>query len=261
MQHKPHYWRALLLGAALFAAGPAWATDPNVQGSTVFQASSNCTTQGNCPAKPVGPGNALHAQVDSSALPTGAATDSSLQSLLSKLNAGIGVTNFPSSFGITGSVAVTGTFWQATQPVSAASLPLPSGAATAANQTAVQSVPGTPQTSAVTVQGNAGGVGLPVVSGPTTPSGPDISIVTTGGVAVTAFSAGHCARGCIIINPKGATFDLCVNGTGTAASGSTTSGPLICIPPGQQYGFTARATAISAISADSAHAFGGEGYQ
>lgn len=30
--------------------------------------------------------------------------------------------------------AVTGTFWQATQPVSAASLPLPTGAATAANQ-------------------------------------------------------------------------------------------------------------------------------
>jgi hypothetical protein len=34
------------------------------------------------------------------------------------------------SVGITGSVAVTGTFWQATQPVSAASLPLPTGAAT-----------------------------------------------------------------------------------------------------------------------------------
>lgn len=32
------------------------------------------------------------------------------------------------------SVAVTGTFWQATQPISAATLPLPSGAATAANQ-------------------------------------------------------------------------------------------------------------------------------
>jgi hypothetical protein len=32
-------------------------------------------------------------------------------------------------------VPVSGTFWQATQPVSAASLPLPSGAATAANQT------------------------------------------------------------------------------------------------------------------------------
>lgn len=36
---------------------------------------------------------------------------------------------------ITGSVAVTGTFWQATQPVSAASLPLPTGAATSALQT------------------------------------------------------------------------------------------------------------------------------
>jgi hypothetical protein len=34
-----------------------------------------------------------------------------------------------------GSITVDGTFWQATQPVSAASLPLPSGAATAANQT------------------------------------------------------------------------------------------------------------------------------
>src|SRR6202041_3532145 len=31
-------------------------------------------------------------------------------------------------------IPVTGTFWQATQPVSAASLPLPTGAATAANQ-------------------------------------------------------------------------------------------------------------------------------
>lgn len=36
---------------------------------------------------------------------------------------------------ISGSVAVTGTFWQATQPISAASLPLPTGAATAALQT------------------------------------------------------------------------------------------------------------------------------
>lgn len=37
-----------------------------------------------------------------------------------------------SSVSITGSVAVTGTFWQATQPVSVASLPLPIGASTEA---------------------------------------------------------------------------------------------------------------------------------
>jgi hypothetical protein len=37
-----------------------------------------------------------------------------------------------------GSITVDGTFWQATQPVSAASLPLPSGAATSAAQTTAQ---------------------------------------------------------------------------------------------------------------------------
>lgn len=41
----------------------------------------------------------------------------------------------PPAVTVGGSVAVTGTFWQATQPVSAASLPLPSGAATSALQT------------------------------------------------------------------------------------------------------------------------------
>lgn len=38
---------------------------------------------------------------------------------------------------IAGSLTVTGTFWQATQPVSAAALPLPTGAATAAKQDAL----------------------------------------------------------------------------------------------------------------------------
>lgn len=53
-------------------------------------------------------------------LPTGAATETTCASILSKLNA---------------SVAVTGTFWPTTQPVSVAVLPLPSGAATSSNQT------------------------------------------------------------------------------------------------------------------------------
>lgn len=45
--------------------------------------------------------------------------------------------------GISGSVAVTGTFWQATQPVSATALPLPSGAATSALQTTLNTSVGT----------------------------------------------------------------------------------------------------------------------
>lgn len=47
-------------------------------------------------------------------------------------------------------------------PVSAATLPLPSGAATAANQTSVQSAAGTPDATVLNVQGNASGVPLPV---------------------------------------------------------------------------------------------------
>jgi hypothetical protein len=57
-------------------------------------------------------------------------------------------------------IPVTGTFWQATQPVSAASLPLPTGAATAANQEVTAA--GTSATSAQGVQGVTGGVPVPV---------------------------------------------------------------------------------------------------
>lgn len=49
----------------------------------------------------------------------------------------------PVSLATAPTTPVTGTFWQATQPVSAASLPLPTGAATAANQ-----ISGGPQTGA-----------------------------------------------------------------------------------------------------------------
>jgi len=68
--------------------------------------------------------------------------------------------------------AVTGTV-----AVSAASLPLPSGASTAANQTAVQSASGTPNGTAITIQGNASGVPVPI-SGSITAT--NASVSTTG---------------------------------------------------------------------------------
>ena len=76
--------------------------------------------------------------------------------------------------GVTGSVAVTGTFWQATQPVSAASLPLPTGAATAANQTSVQGTAGSPASSVVSVQGVGGGTAIPI-SGTVTANNASVS--------------------------------------------------------------------------------------
>lgn len=68
-------------------------------------------------ATQVSTANPLPVTMASGPLPAGAATETTLASILTKL---------------LGSIGVTGTFFQTTQPVSAASLPLPSGAATEA---------------------------------------------------------------------------------------------------------------------------------
>jgi hypothetical protein len=60
-----------------------------------------------------------------------------------------------------GLLKVTGTFWQTTQPISAASLPLPSGAATAAKQPALGTA-GTASSDVLSVQGIASGTALGV---------------------------------------------------------------------------------------------------
>jgi hypothetical protein len=91
-------------------------------------------------------------------LPTGAATQATLASILSQLQA-------PASTPVTGtfwqstqpvSIAsmpttpVTGTFWQSTQPVSAASWPLPTGAATQATLASILSQLQAPASTPVT---------------------------------------------------------------------------------------------------------------
>lgn len=129
---------------------------------------------------------------------------------------------------------------------------------------------GTPAGGVVSVQGVSGGTAVPVtISGgsggdvTTTPGertiiALDISTVTTGGVAVTALTAGHRTAGGFLVNPKAATIDLCINEQ-TTASGTTTVGGLVCIPPGGSYNLTPSALAVSVITSDSTHPFGGEG--
>lgn len=72
----------------------------------------------------------------------------------------VSVSNFPTAFNVgnfPASQAVTGTFWQATQPISAAALPLPAGAATASGVQAVVTALGTPmQQTGGTVTANLG---------------------------------------------------------------------------------------------------------
>lgn len=70
---------------------------------------------------------------------TGLATESEQEAQTALLTA-IEANQLPDGHNVTvdnASIAVTGTFWQATQPISAASLPLPSGAATSANQSTI----------------------------------------------------------------------------------------------------------------------------
>lgn len=80
--------------------------------------------------------------------------------------------------GVTGSVAVTGTFYQATQPVSAASLPLPTGASTAANQvsgnSAIAALPQAYVPGAVT-SGQSGAL----IMGAATSSAPSLTSAST----------------------------------------------------------------------------------
>ena len=64
---------------------------------------------------------------------------------------------------------VSGTFWQATQPVSAASLPLPAGAATAANQS-------TANTALAAIQASVGGTLIVNGSGVTQPVSGSVSV-------------------------------------------------------------------------------------
>jgi hypothetical protein len=78
------------------------------------------------------------------AVQSGTWTSTVIQSTGANLHADID--NFPTT------QAVSGTFWQTTQPVSASSLPLPSGASTSAKQPALGTA-GTPSSDVISVQG------------------------------------------------------------------------------------------------------------
>ena len=83
----------------------------------------------------------------------------------------------------------------------------------------------------------------------------DISMVTTGGTAVTAINAGHRASGGWIQNPPTATANLCINERGTATT--TAGGDVVCIVPGQTYMLAANGGPVSVVSSDGPHPFSG----
>ena len=96
-----------------------------------------------------------------------------------------------------------------------------------------------------------------------TPHGPDIAIVTTGGTSVVAFQAGHVAGGGLITNDPASNNKLSINIVGeptlTAAADST--GTTFVLDPGQSFIIPPSPTTVVRVNAaDSGHAFSGLGY-
>lgn len=111
---------------------------------------------------------------------------------------------------VPGSVAVTGTFYQATQPVSAASLPLPTGAATSSNQT-------TANTSLSSIDGK-----LPVLSGGRVPvDGSGVTQPVSGTVTANAGSGTFAVSAASLPLPTGAATAAKQPAIGTAGTAST----------------------------------------
>jgi hypothetical protein len=142
---------------------------------------------------------------------------------------------------LSGTLAVTGTFWQTTQPVSAAALPLPSGASTAALQPAINGDGGSmahvtnfPATQPVSA------AALPLPAGAAT-SALQSSIVTAlgsplqagGSVAVTALPAlpaGAATIGSIANTSFGVTQATAANLNMTEANSAAILAKLIAAP-------------------------------
>jgi hypothetical protein len=142
----------------------------------------------------------------------------------------VSVSNFPGTQPVSGSVtavqatgsnlhvvvdtapttAVTGTFFQATQPISAAALPLPSGASTAAKQPALGTA-GIASTDVLTVQGIASMTPLKVDGSATTQP---VSLTT-----LPALTAGSAVIGHVIAD-SGSTTAVTGNVTVTQATGT-----------------------------------------
>jgi len=179
----------------------------------------------------------VNADVLSSALPTGAATSALQPALNGDGGALAHVTNFP-----------------ATQPVSAASLPLPTGAATAANQEVTAA--GTTATSAQAVQGVTGGVAMPVSAASLPlPSGAATAAnqeVTVAGTTASSAQATQGVTGGVPFQVQNATDSQVTTGNITAVDVGTSCSST----PTFQTACTGTATANACVVASAAGSYG-----
>lgn len=130
------------------------------------------------------------------------------------------------------STPVTGTFWQATQPISAASLPLPTGAATSALQPTVDAFAGT--TSSGTTGHTVFGSSTTAAPTYTTGSNWPLSLTTVGNLRVDGSSVTQPVSGTVTanagtnLNTSALALDTSVSGLSIAQAASLGSnkGPM-----------------------------------
>lgn len=105
-----------------------------------------------------------------------------------------------------------------TQPVSAAALPLPAGAATSAKQPALGTA-GTPSADVISVQGVAGGTGLPVsvTTGLQSPTGTPTSVPSSAGDGVILAANANRKGACIYNDSTQVLYLLLANAVSSAA--------------------------------------------
>ncbi|MGQ0446145.1 MAG: hypothetical protein ACT4O2_13725 [Beijerinckiaceae bacterium] len=196
-------------------------------------------------------------------LPSGAAQDGTDATDVLPPAGAVGIRGWLSGIysKLASSVSVTGTFWQATQPVSAASLPLPAGAATAVNQptAAAQGSTTSGQTGRL-VQGAVTAAAPAYVTAQTSP----ISLTLAGAVRTDASATTQPISAASLPLPAGA-----ATAAGVAAINTTlgtpmqATGGIVGIAAGTNaigsiIGRTSMVTATPAVTSNGAYAAGNE---
>lgn len=202
------------------------------------------------------PGTTNGVVVNASALPTGAATQTTLTtvsttlgSILLDLTNGTQITQITGTVPLPTGAATAANQTNATQKtqivdgsgnviastsnalnVSTTSSALPTGASTAALQSNVQSAPGTPQTIALTVQGNASGVALPISAAalPLPTGAATSALQTTGNTSLATIATN---TGSTVTNQtNGTQTSRLTDGTNTAAVKASSTAPVATDP-------------------------------
>lgn len=207
-------------GVAVPVSGTFWPTTQPVSGTVTANAGSGTmAVSASALPLPSGAATATNQTATHSAAGTPDSTAETIQGNASGVPVPVSVSGSATVSGTVTANAGTGTF-----AISASALPLPAGAATATHQTETHSNAGTPNTTAVTVQGNASGIAVPV-SGTFWQATQPISGTITANVG-TGTQAGNLTQIAGTAPVTGGVAGLLAVGGPVASAGSNADNPI-----------------------------------